>query len=221
MSRIQEFDYSIDLLRVIPWQYDKAVRLLEWLQNKQNYANQNHDDFWTNWYDDVFNIETINDFGATVWAVILDIPTLNEESQTEPNSSWGFGQFRKNYNNGNFNPETGGAALSIEQKRTIIKMRYLQLISRGTVTEINSILNMAFGYAGSSWCQDNYNMTIEYRFDFTPEPWMIFAIQTLDLMPRPSAVGAMIVDISGWILTTGSWNDVATWDDLDVWNDGL
>jgi hypothetical protein len=220
MSQIQAFDYSLDLLRVIPWQYNKAVRLLTWLQNKQNYANSDHTDFWNNWYRDVFDVNTVNPFGASVWSIILDIPQINQGSPREPNSSWGFGQFRKNYNNGNFNPSSGGQFLTLEQKRIIIKMRYKQLISRGTIPEINAIMNEAWGDVGNSYCLDNYDMTIEYRFDFTPSDWIIYAIQTLELLPRPSAVRDSIVDASGWILSNGVWNDFSIWDDSETWNDG-
>ena len=39
MARIQSFNYSVNLLRVIPWQFETAERLIEWLTNKQDNLN--------------------------------------------------------------------------------------------------------------------------------------------------------------------------------------
>lgn len=220
MSQIQEFDYSANLLRVVPWQYNDAERLLKWLQNKQDFFKTNSEEFWQNWQTNVFNIDTINEFGVSVWAIILDIPLLITQEAREANTSWGFGQYRKNFNNGNFNPGATQQNLTIEQKRTLLKMRYQQLISRGTIPEINKIMQDAWGSSGNVYCIDNEDMTISYVFEFEAEPWMIYAIETLDILPRPSAVDYNIFSNASWILETGSWNDDAQWIDYETWNDG-
>lgn len=223
MSTIQEFDYSINLLKFIFWQYDQPSEenIAKLIRQKQDSLEINHTQFWEDWYQDVFNINTLNEFGVTVWSIILGIPKLIEVDARNPNISWGFGQFRKNYNNGNFNPSETQGPLMIEQKRIILKMRYQQLISRGTIPEINQIMKNAWGDSGLSYCVDNYDMTITYQFEFPPEPWMIYAIETLEVLPRPSAVGGIIKDVSTWILTTGNWSDTSVWDDTDTWNDGV
>jgi len=218
MSKIQTFDYSLDLLRVVPWQYEDAVRLLEWLQNKQNYANQDHTEFWEDWYNDVFNIDTCNIFGTNVWAIILDLPLLINQEPIVPGSNWGFGEFRKNFTNGNFIGSGSSDILTLDQRRRVLKMRYLQLISRGTVAEINYAMQVGWGDIGSSYVLDNGNMSITYIFEFEAEEWMTYAINTLQVLPRPSTVGQIVSE--GWILETGFWNDNGSWDDNDVWNDG-
>lgn len=198
MITIQQFDYSIDLLQFIFWQYDQPSEgnIAKLVRQKQANADEDHTEFWENWYQNVFNIDTLDKFGVAVWAIILDIPRLIEIDPRTPNTSWGFGDFRINYNNGNFNPSETQPVLEIEQQRIILKMRYQQLVSRGTIPEINQIMKNAWGDVGLSYCIDNYDMTISYTFEFEPEPWMIFAIETLQVLPRPSCVDYSIVDLS-------------------------
>ena len=192
MSKIQTFDNSVDLLRAVPWQYDAAVRLLEWLQNKQNYLNQDHSMFWEDWYNDVFNIETCNFFGASVWAIILNLPLLVNLPPGQPNIGWGFGEFRKNFFGANFFAATPGQLLTIEQRRILLKMRYQQIVSSPTIPRINQIMNEAWGDLGDSYVVDNFDMTITYTFDFDPPPWVLYGVQTLQVLPRPSAVDALV-----------------------------
>lgn len=74
-TRIQEFDYSIDLLRALLWQDNKAPQMTALLQQKQAWYDENVSTFWENWVRDVFDIRTANEFGLAVWAIILGVPT--------------------------------------------------------------------------------------------------------------------------------------------------
>ena len=71
--RIQAFDFSVDVLVNLLWQYNEADNLRALLENKQRFMRNNHTAFWNNWITDVLNIETANDFGLSVWALILDV----------------------------------------------------------------------------------------------------------------------------------------------------
>ncbi|NIT55538.1 MAG: DUF2612 domain-containing protein, partial [Aliifodinibius sp.] len=65
---------------------------------------------------DVFNLDTANDFGLSVWSVILNTPLTVENNEPEPdNSNWGFGNNRKNFNNGNFTAFGSSFALKTEE----------------------------------------------------------------------------------------------------------
>lgn len=188
MSQIQEFDYSVDLLRALLWQYNDAARLQSLLQSKQDWYNVNQKEFWENWYRDVFNLQTANDFGLAVWAIILDVPLL-VASQGDPPSKpiWGFGQYRKNFNNGNF-ASISSSLLTTEQKRLILRLRYFQLYTRATVPEINAFLGDLFAPYGSGYVIDNLDMTARYIF-FNPLPSALATVLTeFDLLPRPASV---------------------------------
>ena len=132
MSRKQELDYSVDLLKAILWQYNDASRLQSILQSKQDWYDENQRDFWENWYNDVFNLQTANEFGLSVWAIILDIPIIVQVEPPDPDFiRWGFGGYHLNYDNSNFAPASGGVqALTVEQARTVLRMRYFQITPR-------------------------------------------------------------------------------------------
>lgn len=89
--KVQTFDYSVDLLQGVIWQYDEATHLLSLINQKQIWYNTNQTKFWTDWYNNVFNLLTANTFGLSVWSYILNVPLylLNEvESSSKP--IWGF-----------------------------------------------------------------------------------------------------------------------------------
>lgn len=148
MSQIQEFDFSVDLLRALLWQYNDAARLEALLRQKQDWYDANQTAFWEDWVRDVFDLRTANDFGLTVWATILDIP-LVVASAVDPVDKpiWGFGQYRENFNNGNF-ASLSNSQLTTDQKRLVLRLRYFQLVTRGTVPEINEFFAYLFGNMG-------------------------------------------------------------------------
>ena len=67
--KIYNPDYAVDLLQALIWQYDNAPRLQKLIQQKQDWYNRNNTEFWTDWLKNVFNINTANDFGLTVWGI--------------------------------------------------------------------------------------------------------------------------------------------------------
>ena len=135
--KIQAFDFSVNLLQAILWQYNDAARLQSLLEQKQAWYDLEHEEFWGDWYTDVFDLRTAIDFGLSVWSVILNVP-LTITSGGEPSENlWGFGPFRKNFNRGNFAPSSSGIKLTTAQKRLVLQLRYFQLVTRGAVPEIN------------------------------------------------------------------------------------
>ena len=71
MATIQEFDFSVDLLRALLWQYEDATGLQALLRQKSEWYTVNQTAFWSNWERDVFDLTTANDFGCAVWGIIL------------------------------------------------------------------------------------------------------------------------------------------------------
>lgn len=192
MSTIQEFDYSVDLLKCILWQYNDAERLQSLLEQKQAWYNANQTEFWTNWYNDVFNLQTANDFGLSVWSIILDIPIVVGVPPSDLSKpTWGFTSTHSNFTNGNF-AQTGSGVqtLTTEQARTVLRMRYFQLTSRGTVPEINKFLSVLFKDQGVAYVVDGYDMTLFYVFRFALSSELQFVLESYDIFPRPAGVGA-------------------------------
>ncbi len=192
---IADFDSSVDLVRALLWQHDNATALRSLIESKQDWYNTNQATFWANWYRDVFNIDTANDFGLAVWGRILNVGLGLQVDSTIGIPHFGFGIYHRNFENGNFARATSGEqALSTDQKRLIIRLRYYQLISRGTVVEINEAMARIFGDLGQVFVRDPLDMSkITYVFKFTPSSRVRLILDRMNLLPRPSGIGSEYV----------------------------
>lgn len=201
MSQIQALDFSVDLMRALLWQYNDAARLEALVRQKQEWYNANQSAFWSDWVADVFDLRTANDFGLSVWAIILDIP-LVVASAVDPVDKpiWGFGQYRENFTNGNF-ATISNSALSTEQKRLVLRLRYFQLVNDGAVTEINAFFAYLFAPLGPAYVKDGYDMRARYVFNFPMPSALEVVLTEFDLLPRPAGVKVDYVilgDADGW-----------------------
>ncbi|MFA5387745.1 MAG: DUF2612 domain-containing protein [Candidatus Paceibacterota bacterium] len=201
MSQIQALDFSVDLMRALLWQYNDAARLEALVRQKQEWYDANQSAFWSDWVADVFDLRTANDFGLSVWAIILDIPLAitTAQSPTQP-GKWAFGEFRKNFTHGNFAASTS-SSLTTEQKRLILRLRYFQLITSGAVPEINTFFADLFGEFGPAYVLDGYDMTAFYVFNFALSSKVRTVLTEFDLLPRPAGVKVSHVVIgqaNGW-----------------------
>lgn len=193
-TRVQEIDYSVNLLRALLWQDNRAPKLTEVLQQKQTWYDTNVSTFWEDWVRDVFDIRTANEFGLAVWAIILGVPTSAVLPPTsKPN--FGFGGFNKNFNRGNFGSKTSTVVgLTLEQKRILLRLRYFKLTCKPTVPFINRGLKAILGDQGSVYVLDANDMSfVTYVFGFQPNSALEFVLQNFDILPRPAAVGVRYV----------------------------
>lgn len=192
---IADFDSSVDLVRALLWQHDNATALRSLIESKQDWYNTNQATFWDNWYRDVFNVDTANDFGLAVWGRILNVGLGLQVDSTIGIPHFGFGIYHRNFENGSFARATSGEqALSTDQKRLIIRLRYYQLISRGTVVEINEAMARIFGDLGQVFVRDPLDMSkITYVFKFEPSSRIRLILDRMNLLPRPSGIGSEYV----------------------------
>ena len=168
MTRIAEYNPSIDFEKHIFWQYNNAPAITSLIASKQNWFNTNQTQFWLDWVKNVLNIQTANDYGLSIWGILLGVPRtymINGASES----------------------------LTTDQYRTVILARLRMLKMRGTIPEINSLLNFLFGKYGKAYVIDNYNMTMTYRFNFRLSDLQLAVIQTVDLLPRPAGVKISVV----------------------------
>lgn len=188
MTTIQQFDYDVDVLAAMLWQYNTSPNLLSLLTQKQAWYNDNQTAFWTSWETNVFDLNTADQFGLTVWAIILDIPIIVVVTPPSDIVGFGWGDLHKNFTHGNFKAVAGGQELTVEQARTVLKMRYFQITSRGTIPEINRFMAYLFGDMGSVYVLDNLDMTMTYVFGFPIPSNMNFIFKNYDILPRPAGV---------------------------------
>ena len=200
--KIQAFDFSVNLLRALLWQHNEAARLESLLTLKQAWYDAENKGFWDNWTRDVFDLRTANEFGLSVWAIILNMP-LSAAALPDPDSErviWGFAADDENYTNGNFEG-VSGIPLTTTQVRLILRLRYFQLVTRGVVPEINSFIGELFAEFGSTYVVDGLNMTARYVFGFELSPDLQTVLSAFDLLPRPAGVMVdyvVISDSDGW-----------------------
>lgn len=187
--RIQEFNFSVDLLQVLLWEYNEAGTLQTLISKKQAWYNINQTQFWSDWFINVFNLQTANDFGLSVWAIILNIP-LDLDPPPDPPGKFifGFESTHKNFNNGNFTTSGSTVGLTTEEKRVLLRLRYYQLVSRGAIPESNLLLQDVFELFGNVYLLDSLDMTEVCVFNFYPSVKLRLILQKYDLIPRPSGV---------------------------------
>jgi hypothetical protein len=157
---VQGFDFTVDVLQSILWQYNHATNLLSLVDNKQTWLNENQTNFWFNenassdttgngWYQNVFNLLTANTFGLAVWSILLDIPLFVTTPQIPNSQIWGFNAYTddtdtaliNNYFNfgntsetvSNFSNLNTTITLSNEEQRFLLRLRYYQLVTRGQI----------------------------------------------------------------------------------------
>lgn len=188
MSGTQQFDFSVDLMRSILWQYEGAPRAVALARNDQVWIDDHQADFWAAWRCDVFDLDTANEFGLSVWARILGV-SLEIGAPRRVEGVFGFGANNANFENGNFGRASDGqVSLDIESARKLLKLRWFQLTMRPTAPNINRALESVFGM-GSASAFDNYDMNITFMFTSAPDYRLRRLLENTDILPRPSTVG--------------------------------
>ena len=168
MSNIFEYDPSVDFTKHIFWQYNNAPNLNSLVNSKQTWYQTNQTQYWQDWVNNVLNITTANDYGLSIWGILLGIPRT-------------------------YLVDDENMSLSTEQYRTVILARLKMLKMRGTIPEINSLLQFIFGKYGKAYVQDNYDMSITYRFNFSLTPLQIAVLQNVSILPKPAGVEINVV----------------------------
>lgn len=193
---VQLFDFNVDLLKSVLWQYNEAENLLRMLQSKSDWYDQNQKAFWENWYRDVFDLRTANQFGLIIWGIILGLQLYVNTPPDLTKPTFGFaGSGGTNFDNGNFTDTTGSSyLLPVDIQRRALQLRYLQLTSSGTVPETNRAMKRIFGDLGRVYLRDYGNMTQAYIFLFPIPADLKYLFDNYDILPRPAGVLSNYVD---------------------------
>ena len=189
MSDIQDLDYSVNLLNAILWQYNTGENLEALLTSKQDWYSKNQTDFFQGWYDNVFNLETVNQFGLKVWSIILGLPLHVNEFNNEK-EKFGFSFFADivNFNRGTFFQGTS-LGLSVDEQRILLQLRYFKLVSSGAIPEVNKFLDYVFrNYSGYAYLLDGLDMSVNFVYNFDATSVLLNWIMEFDLIPRNSGV---------------------------------
>lgn len=188
------YECEINLEQALDWQRSKAPILQECIKRKQAWYEKNHCEFWNDWVADVFNLETANEFGLSVWSIILDEPLFGTSEKSPPDyPAWGFGQFMRNFGRGNFGVNADiGYNFTLEQKRIILLLKAYILHMSGVTPEINKAMARTFG-KDQVVCLDNLKMGFVYVIRNPDIINFIREVKNRDLLPRPASVKVDVV----------------------------
>jgi hypothetical protein len=176
----------VDLNQVLLWQYNEAARLQGLIESKALWSLTNNTCFLVDWFERFFDLTTATTEGLVVWSIILDVPLyLTTEPSPPSYPAFGFDPFGGNFFNYNFATENSSlSGLTVEDRRTILKIRYYQLVTRATVPEINFMISKVFG---SGYVLDNLDMTMTYVLPFASSS-LIEYLKGNDILPKPAGV---------------------------------
>ncbi|URG13021.1 DUF2612 domain-containing protein [Stenotrophomonas phage B2] len=184
----QHIDLNVDLMRSILWQYETAPKAIALARNDQAFIDSHQKEFWTDWTRDVFDLTTANAFGLSVWARILDLPISVVDQQPDEGTPWGYGEHNENFDNGSFSSSgSSGIRLETETARQLLRLRWVSITTRPTVTNLNRAMRDIFG-PDEVEVLEHYNMTIVYMFRTDPGYRFRLVLETFDALPRPSTV---------------------------------
>lgn len=167
--------FKIDLQKCIIWQFDKASKLKSLIIQKENWYKVNITNFIKDFFWNIFNIDTANEFGLTIWGILLGL-----ERQVV------FVGGQTHY-------------LTTEQYRFLLKGQILKLnMQNVSVPEINRYLRVIFNLENNEevFVRDNYDMTMTYMI--TKDMGMLQEeitqlLNYYDFLPRPAGVGINVV----------------------------
>lgn len=167
--------FKIDLQKCIIWQYDKASKLKSLITQKESWYAKYVTNFIKDFFWNIFNIDTANEFGLTIWGKMLGL---------DRNVVFIGGQ--SHY-------------LTTEQYRFLLKGQILKFNMRNvSVPEINKYLRVIFNLEDNSqaFVRDNLDMSITYVITKNMGVLQEEITQLLnyyDFLPRPAGVGVDVV----------------------------
>lgn len=168
MAKVFNDDLELNLEQCNLWQYDQATNIQTILNNELEFYNINVTQFWKNFYTNIFNIKTANDFGLSLWGVTLGIPRpkyVNSQGETIP--------------------------FSTEQYRTLLRGALLLMNSTASVHDVNMYLESVFPNK-PVFCADTHDQTMVLNFFYDPEDEELAIIDQDQYFPRPAGVNKRI-----------------------------
>lgn len=155
------YNFDIDLSKVILWQYDDAEKLKSLVNNEQQFMDTAVTQFWEDFNYNVFNLATCNTFGLELWGKLLGVarPTYLDEGVV--------------------------VEYSDEQYRLVLQARIYLLTFDGSGAALNQFFKMLFPEYPVI-ITDNLDMTVTIGFVQEPTDEIKTILQNENFLPRPS-----------------------------------
>lgn len=161
--KVVNYQYSVDLRECVTWQYASAPNITA-LINYKNAFQVNCKEFLTSWTSDVFNLQSANEFGLVIWALILSHVNYMEVSASIGTKSFGFGQYHKNFFESNFALSNFIYKLQAAELGNVLKAQCYNLQTNGSLYDLNRIVNIVFPNHGAYIEVDYVTRVLTYVF---------------------------------------------------------
>lgn len=153
-----------DLKKVITWQYDNATNLVALIMSMEEFFSESTQKFWDDWPADVANIDTANDFGLSVWGMLVGVKRFILEDG-----------------------QGGGTPISSELYRRIIKAKVKLLDGNASMKDYCDFVYEIFG--GGVAPVDGLDMSLTFTDNgLTGEESLLFAQHMDELVVYPAGV---------------------------------
>lgn len=147
-------------------------------------------------YDAVWNIDTAVGFGLDVWGKIVGVARQLEIPATQQFFGFNDGSGYQPFDQAPFynGPKaTNTYSLSDDAYRTLILMKALLNISNCSAPAINRLLSNLFAGRGKCYVVDNGNMSINFVFEFSLNPYEVAILTKSSAIPKPAGVSVTLV----------------------------
>ncbi|WP_369788288.1 DUF2612 domain-containing protein [Rouxiella sp. WC2420] len=158
-----------------------------------------------NFYDNIWNIETSNDYGLDIWGKIVNISRLVTIDSDDENLGFNESLLTQNSDNQpqpfgqapfyNGTRSTSTVRLATDAYRKLILVKALANITDCTIPNLNKLLLFLFDGQGTPFVADTGNMTIRYVFNFNLDPVDLAIVKSSGALPRPAGVLAQIMQV--------------------------
>jgi len=193
MSTVRQFDYSATISNALIWRHNNAAALEQIVLAEQQYYDTYVDQYLQDWYTNVFNLDTANEFGLTVWSIILNVPITISSEETDEDIFGFDDNGTENFDQAPFAPDSSDIVLTPEDARLALKLRYRTLTTNASVFNVNRILEDVFSALGIVYVVDNGDMTGTYVFSFDISYGLFTLFNTYNILPKPAGVAITIV----------------------------
>lgn len=193
MSTIELF-YGVrlesEVEKALLWQYNEAPKITGLIQAKEAYLVDVNTQFWCWYLFRYFYLGEADEYGCIIWSIILNYG-ISVSTSSDGEDVWGFGDDDEQFDQAPFSSgDHETVSLPLDYVRLALQLRYFQLTTSGTVTQINAFFKYLLKNQDGKQIivVDNHDMTITYRLNFTPDAYLEFIMNNLDLLPRPAGV---------------------------------
>ena len=192
-------------------QFGNSPRIIQLITNFNGYIDPSTqiDAF----YDMLWNVDTAVGYGLDVWGRIVGVSRVLQVAQGK---YFGYEEATNvsadPYNTSPFYSgaaTTSNFALSDDAFRTLIFAKALANICDGSIPAINKILLNLFPNRGNCYVEDNGNMAMTYKFNFSLTPVESAIVSQSGILPKPAGVSVNLLIGNGTISLSGPSGGVA------------